>query len=79
MLICGSCGVGKGVLACALTHTACQLGYRARYISISCPLDDFALTPLGESTIADAILDRLVRPPTGGFGTSTEQDGTAEP
>jgi len=123
VLICGSCGVGKSFLACALAHKACQLGYRARYIRVSrlldditlaradgslprlmtslarmhvLILDDFALTPLGEQgrrdlleviedrhqlrstiitsqlpveswhatlgepTIADAILDRLV-------------------
>lgn len=54
VLICGSCGVGKSFLACALAHKACQLGYRARYIRVSRLLDDISLAR------ADGSLPRLM-------------------
>lgn len=54
IIVCGSCGVGKSFLACALAHKACELGYRARYVRVSRLLDDIALAR------ADGSLPRLM-------------------
>jgi len=44
ILITGATGTGKSFLACALAHTACRMGYSARYYRTSRLVEDLALS-----------------------------------
>jgi DNA replication protein DnaC len=70
-LITGATGTGKSYLACALGQTACRRGLRVLYRRMPRLLDELALAKadgsrenwhewIGDETLADAILDRLV-------------------
>lgn len=43
ILITGATGTGKSLLACALAHTACRMGYSARYYRTPRLLEDLSL------------------------------------
>lgn len=44
VLITGATGTGKSFLACALAHTACRMGYSARYYRTARLVEDLALS-----------------------------------
>ena len=56
VLITGATGVGKSFMACALGHKACIEGYRVRYFRLGRLFREM----IGNPTIADAVMDRLI-------------------
>ena len=48
-------------LACALAHRACREGHPVRYLRLHRFLQDLQNAQIGDPTLADAILDRLMR------------------
>ena len=61
-LITGPTGVGKSYLACALAHKACREGFRALYYYGPKLFRELNLAQelIGDPTIGDAILDRVL-------------------
>ena len=64
VLITGPTGVGKTFLACAIAHSACRNGFSACYLRVPRLTSQLPVKQwheiIGDPTLADAILDRLV-------------------